>query len=299
VSISFGVSPIAWINDDMPELGGNTPVETVLADARDIGFAGIELGGKFPRDPAALKSLLGSYDLDLIGGWYSSSLLTRSTEDEIQAMQEHLSLLQALGSSVFIIAETSNAIHGNRAVALADSPALTASDWGQFGERMTAVGDYLGSQGFRLAYHHHLGTAVENADELDLFLQHTGPSVGLTLDSGHAALGGIDPVRVINDHPTRIAHVHCKDVRRPVFDRLMERNGSFLDGVLDGMFTSPGDGDLDFSALIQALSAIGYSGWVVIEAEQDPEEADPRDYSRLGLDTLRREARAAGLKEAA
>ena len=299
MSISFGVSPIAWINDDMPELGGETAVETVLGDARDIGFAGIELGGKFPRDPATLVKLLKSFDLQLIGGWYSSSLLTRSAADEIAAMQEHLALLEALGSPVFVIAETSNAIHGNRSKPLSRSPTLASDEWQRFGERMTAIGDHIASHGLRLAYHHHLGTVVESAHELGQFLRCTGQSVGLTLDSGHAALGGIDPVEVINDHSGRIAHVHCKDVRREVFDRLMARSGSFLDGVLDGMFTAPGDGDLDFSALIQALSAVGYSGWVVIEAEQDPEEADPRDYSRLGLDTLRREARAAGLKEAA
>lgn len=299
MSISFGVSPIAWINDDMPELGGDTPVETVLGDARDIGFAGIELGGKFPRDPVALRKLLGSFDLQLIGGWYSSSLLARSAEDEIAAMRDHLSLLQALGSSVFVIAETSNAIHGDRSVPLGRSPVLESEQWKPFGERMTAVADYLVGEGMRLAYHHHLGTAVEDADELDRFLRHTGDSVGLTLDSGHAALGGIDPLWVVRDHPGRIAHVHCKDVRQAVFQRLVDRDGSFLDGVLDGMFTAPGDGDLDFPELIGALSEIDYSGWIVIEAEQDPAEADPRDYSRLGLDTLRRAARETGLKEAA
>ena len=206
-----------------------------------------------------------------------------------------MSLLQALGSSVFVIAETNNAIHGN-GVPLAHSPALASAN-GSSGERMTAVGDYLASQGLRLAYHHHLGTAVENADELDLFLQHTGPSVGLTLDSGHAALGGIDPVQVIKDHRARITHVHCKDVRRPVFDRLMARNGSFLDGVLDGMFTAPVTATSIFRPA-RALSAIGYSGGSH-RGDEDWSDADPRDYSRLGLDTLRREAQAAGLKEAA
>jgi len=299
VSISFGVSPIAWINDDMPELGGDTPVETVLGDARDIGFAGIELGGKFPRDPEVLRKLLQSFELQLIGGWYSSNLLARCAEEEIAAMQGHLSLLKALGSTVFVIAETSNAIHGEREVPLSQSPILEAREWAPFGERMTAVGDYVADHGLRLAYHHHLGTAVEDAAELDQFLRHTGESVGLTLDSGHAALGGIDALSVIAEHPGRIAHVHCKDVRRPVFARLMDRNGSFLDGVLDGMFTAPGDGNLDFPRLIRALSGIEYSGWIVIEAEQDPAEADPRDFSRLGLDTLRRAAREIGLKEAA
>ena len=299
MTIRFGVSPIAWINDDMPELGGDTPVESVLDDIREIGFAGVELGGKFPRDPAALRQLLDRYSLDLIGGWYSSNLLVRDAEAEIEAIRSHLGLLQALGSGVFVIAETSNAIHGDRSRPLADSPTLSAEQWKMFGERLTKVADFVRSEGLRLAFHHHLGTVVESADELDRFLAATGPNVGLTLDTGHAALGGIDAVSVIQSGPERIAHVHCKDVRRPIFDALMNERRSFLDGVLEGMFTVPGDGDLDFQPVFEALSAVGYSGWVVVEAEQNPAIADPRAFARIGLATLRSAARLTRLEEAA
>jgi len=299
MSVRFGVSPIAWINDDMPELGGDTAVEQVLADARDLGFAGIELGGKFPRDALALRHLLDTYSLKLVGGWYSSSLLERSAEAEIEAMRAHLDLLQALGSSVFVIAETSNAIHGDRNCPLTASPKLADDAWKTFGERLTEVGDFIRSEGLALAYHHHLGTVVESDDELARFLDVTGESVGLTMDTGHAALGGIDALRVIKTVPGRIAHVHCKDVRRHVFEQVKDRGASFLDGVLEGMFTVPGDGDLDFSILMQALSEIGYSGWIIIEAEQDPAIADPRAYARLGLTVLRGQAVLSGLEEAA
>ena len=299
MTIRFGVSPIAWINDDMPELGGDTPLESVLQDARDIGFSGIELGGAFPRDPTALRSLLGRYDLDLVGGWYSANLLVRSAEDEIDALQPHLGLLKAMGSTVFVIAETSNAIHGARQEALSGSPALSDEQWRAFGQRMTRVADYIQEQGLRFAYHHHLGTSVETAQELERFLAVTGPSVGLTVDSGHAALGGIDPASLIRAHPERVAHVHCKDVRRPVYEGVTTRGGSFLDGVLQGMFTVPGDGDLDFDEVLQALADISYSGWIIIEAEQDPAVADPRTYAELGLGILRAKAADAGLKEAA
>jgi inosose dehydratase len=299
MTIRFGVSPIAWINDDMPELGGDTPVDTVLADAKEIGFSGVELGGKFPRDSQALRSLLGAYSLELVGGWYSSSLLTRSAEQEIEALRAHLDLLQALGSSVFVIAETSNAIHANRSVPLTASPVLGDAEWRAFGERMTAVGDFVRSEGLALAYHHHLGTVVESDEELARFLDATGPSVGLTLDTGHAALGGIDALRVIKSAPERIAHVHCKDVRRHVFDEVKARGSSFLDGVLEGMFTVPGDGDLDFSVVMKTLSKVAYSGWIIIEAEQDPAVADPRTYAELGLSVLRGQAVLSGLEEAA
>jgi inosose dehydratase len=299
VTIKFGASPIAWINDDMPELGGDTSVETVLQDVQDLGFSGVELGGKFPRDPNRLRAMLSSHHLELIGGWYSANLLTQSAEAEIEAVRDHLELLQALGSSVLVIAETSNAIHGIRSIPLTNSPELGADEWKRFGERLTDVADFIERSGLRFAYHHHLGTVVETADELERFLSATGPSVGLTLDTGHAVLGGIDPLAVIRTSPERIAHVHCKDIRRTVFDDLIANGGSFLDGVLVGMFTVPGDGDLDFSSVFRELSKIDYSGWVIIEAEQDPAIADPRTYAQIGLSTLRAQAAFSGLKEAA
>ena len=299
MSIRFGVSPIAWINDDMPELGGDTPVERVLEDAHEIGFSGVELGGKFPRDPTALHKLLKRYDLELVGGWYSANLLTRSADEEIEALSEHLSLLQAMGSTVFVIAETSNAIHGKHKTPLNDSPLLSDGDWERFGERLTKVAEFIESEGLCFAYHHHLGTAVETAEELERLLSCTGDAVGLTLDSGHAALGGIDPLKVIRTASSRIAHVHCKDVRREIHKQILANGASFLDGVLEGMFTVPGDGDLDFSKILGALQKIGYSGWIVVEAEQDPTIADPRVYARLGLNVLRAYAAQVGMKEAA
>lgn len=294
--ISFGVSPIAWINDDMPELGGDTPVETVLADACDLGFSGIELGGKFPKDPAVLGPLLSSHGLELVGGWYSASLLAHSAQEEIARLQTHLDLLKAMRSRVFICAETSNAIHGDRSCPLSSTPRLPEREWARFGARLTEVADYIATQGLRFAYHHHLGTVVERTEDLEQFIKHTGASVGLTIDTGHAALGGLDPVAVVRSHPERVAHVHCKDIRREVFADLQHRGGSFLDGVLAGMFTVPGDGEIDYDQFMKALAEIGYSGWIIIEAEQDPAQAAPRAYAQMGLITLARSARKAGLK---
>lgn len=298
MSIRFGVSPIAWINDDLPALGGNTPIESVLADAHDVGFVGIELGGKFPKDPAVLEPLLRRHRLALVGGWYSASLLARTSEEEIQALQDHLALLKAMHCSVFIIAETSNSIHGEQSTALSATPRLSETGWIEFGARLTAVGDYLNRAGLRMAYHHHLGTVVESQQDLERFLSFTGPSVGLTVDTGHAALGGIDAPALIRNHPGRVAHVHCKDVRLKVFNRVKSAGGSFLNGVIGGMFTVPGDGDLGFGDVMQSLAQIGYAGWIIVEAEQDPAVADPKTYAALGLKTLRDQAAAAKLTEA-
>ncbi|TAJ72432.1 MAG: myo-inosose-2 dehydratase [Phenylobacterium sp.] len=299
MSIRFGVSPIAWVNDDMPELGAGTALETIVADARDIGFAGIELGGVFPRDAATLKPLLDGYGLDLVGGWFSGNLLVHDAKAEIAAAQDHLNLLKAMGSTVFVHAETSNAIHGEKAIPLSRTPRLDEAGWKLFGERLTQFADYVAGQGLRFAYHHHLGTVVERPEDLHAFLKATGEVVGLTLDTGHAALGGIDPVAAIKAHPKRIAHVHCKDIRAQVFAGIQAQGRSFLDGVLAGMFTVPGDGGLDYAAVMRALAEISYSGWIVVEAEQDPAIADPRQYGELGLRTLEREAAAAGLRRAA
>jgi len=287
MSVRLGVSPIAWINDDLPELGGDTPVETVLRDAHALGFEGIELGGKFSRDVVQLGTQLGAHQLELIGGWWSAALLERSVAEEIAALQSHLRLLDALGSTVFIIAECSNTIHGNRQAPLAGTPRLPERQWAGFGERLSALARYLDDRGFRLAYHFHLGTVVDREEDIERFVAHTDRQVGFVVDTGHAALGGIDAERLIRTYPERVAHVHTKDVRRRIFDEIRACNGSFLDGVLAGMFTAPGDGDLDFRGVARALTDIGYSGWVVVEAEQDPARADPRTYSRIGLDTVR------------
>lgn len=299
MTIRFGVSPIAWVNDDMPELGAGTALETILADARDIGFEGVELGGIFPRDAAVLKPLMASYGLDLVGGWFSGNLLAHDVDAEIAAAADHLKLLKAMGSTVFVHAETSNAIHGNKDAPLSGTPRLDAAGWKLFGDRLTRFADHIAAQGLRFAYHHHLGTVVERPDDLRAFLDATGEVVGLTLDTGHAALGGIDPVAAIKAHPRRIAHVHCKDIRAQVFAGVQANGQSFLDGVLAGMFTVPGDGAINYGAVMKALAGIGYSGWIVVEAEQDPAIASPKTYGELGLRTLEREAANAGLRKAA
>jgi len=295
VSIRFGINPISWANDDMPELGGDTPLERILADIRDLGFEGVERINKMPHDAATFKPLLDSYGLTLAAAWYSGELLLRDAEAEITALEPHIALLKAMGSSACVFAETSNAIHCNRAVPLAQSPRLQADEWKQFGARLSEVADYVNSHGLRFAYHHHLGTVVERADDMEQFLRHTSESVGLTLDTGHASLGGVDYLDIIRNHPKRIAHVHCKDFRRDVVQQVRENNASFLDGVIAGMFTVPGDGSIDYSEVMRALVEIDYSGWIIIEAEQDPAVAPPKAYAEKGLATLKHEARTARL----
>ncbi|WP_340316109.1 myo-inosose-2 dehydratase [Rhizorhabdus argentea] len=295
MTIRWGASPIAWANDDLPELGGDTTLDALLTDVKEIGFDGVELGNKFPRDPATLKPIMAGYGLDIVGGWYSSNLLVRDADAEIEAMADHLALLEAMGSSVFILAETSNAVHGDRSSRLDTHPHLVDDDWVRFGKRLDAVAAYVNKRGLRFAYHHHLGTVVETGAELRRFFEVTEDHVGLVLDTGHALYGGIDPLTVVHERLERVNHIHCKDVRAARHKGFLADGTSFLDGVVGGMFTTPGDGDYDYAPFMQALARADYTGWIVIEAEQDPAVANPRSYQQLGLDTLKRLGRDAGL----
>ncbi|HEX8302705.1 myo-inosose-2 dehydratase [Sphingomonas sp.] len=296
MTIRWGVSPIAWCNDDMRELGGDTTLDELLADVKEIGFDGVELGNKFPRDPETLAPIMRGYGLDIVGGWYSSNLLKHDADAEIAALGNHLALLDYMDSSVFILAETSNAVHCDRYGSRLDQhPILAPGDWRQFGERLNTVARYINDRGLRFAYHHHLGTVVETKDELERFFDATQDHVGLVLDTGHALFGDIEPIDVIKARPERVTHVHCKDIRQAKYDEFRANGTSFLNGVVGGMFTAPGDGDYDYAPFMRALADMDYSGWIVIEAEQDPAIANPREYSQLGLDTLKALAKQAEL----
>jgi inosose dehydratase len=293
MSVRIGANPIGWSNDDLRELGGATSLETCLAEAKEAGFTGMELGHKFPREPGALKAVLGRFGLDLVSGWYSAALLRRAPEEEIRALRPHLDLLKAMGCKVLIFAETSNAIHADRSRPLDERPRLREAEWGEFGRRVTAVGDAVLGEGLRLVYHHHMGTIVESEADIDAFMAATGPSVDLLLDTGHATFGGADPAALARRYRGRISHFHAKDVRADVMERARRERLSFLDAVVAGAFTVPGDGCVDYAAVLRELA--GYSGWAVVEAEQDPDKADPFAYARMGYANLRRHLAEVGL----
>jgi inosose dehydratase len=293
MTIRIGANPIIWSNDDMPELGGNTPLETCLSEASRIGFEGMELGKKFPRTPDALKAALAPYGLACISGWYSAKLLTRDADAEYAAMGKHLGLLKAMGSTVMVVCETSNTIQGEIDTPLSRRPHLQGDEWKAFGDRMTAVGDRLMEEGMRIVYHHHMGSVVQSEDDIHAFMAHTGPSVHLLLDSGHAVWGGADPAALAKRYRDRISHVHTKDIRNEVRKKSEAEDWSFLKSVLNGIYTVPGDGTIDFVSIFRNLP--GYSGWVVLEAEQDPEKANPFEYATRGLANLKTYLREGGL----
>ncbi|HLJ37348.1 MAG TPA: myo-inosose-2 dehydratase [Steroidobacteraceae bacterium] len=285
MSVRLGANPIIWSNDDMRELGADISLDTCLAQARDIGFRGMELGHKFPRDAAALAEVLGRFGLQCISGWYSAELLVWGAAEELTRLRPHLELLKALECPVLVLAEVSGAVHGDRNRPLSDRPVLMARDWRELGARLTELAASTAAEGVRLAYHHHMGTVVQSEADIDALMQSTGPEVGLLLDTGHAAFAGADPAALARRYAPRIVHVHAKDVRAAVCTQARSANWSFLDAVLKGVFTVPGDGSVDFASVFDPLR--GYSGWVVLEAEQDPRIADPLRYATLGYRNLR------------
>jgi myo-inosose-2 dehydratase len=296
--IRIGANPIGWSNDDLQEIGGATPLETCLAEAKEAGMEGMELGNKFPREAQALTAALAPYGLACIGGWHSVELLNRSAKEEFDLAKPHRDLLKAMGTDVFIVAETSNAIHGRRDLPLSKRPRLAGSDWAEYGAKITELAEHLAAEGFRLCYHHHMGTIVQSGADIDAFMENTKAPVNLLLDTGHATWGGSDPAALARRYRDRVGHVHFKDVRKAKMDEANAGDWSFLDSILGkdaelGVYTVPGDGMVDFVEVFQELK--GYSGWVILEAEQDPKKAPALPYAKKGVAHLHAAFRESGL----
>lgn len=287
MTISIGINPITWSNDDLQYVGGDVSLQTCLSETAAAGYDGIELGHKFPRDAGELRPLLDEHGLSLISGWYSGRLLERNSTDEIGSMAAHAGLLQEMGCNVLIFAEVTGCIHSEFDVRLSARPRISSTDWKQFGKRLTEVGKACNDLGLKLCYHHHMGTVVQSDDDIDALMQETTDDVYLLLDTGHAYFAGADPVALARKFAGRVGHLHCKDVRDIVMRQCLNRDSSFLEAVLNGVFTVPGDGCIDYPAVFAELGNVNYDGWAVVEAEQDPSVATPSFYANLGSKNLR------------
>lgn len=288
MNVRIGINPLTWSNDDLPSLGRDISLETCLREAAATGYAGVELGHKFPRQPRTLGPILAKHKLALVSGWYSLRLLERDAAAEFEAMQPHMELLTALGSNVMVCAEVTGAVHSDMNTRLSRRPQLTKAPFDTFAKRLSELAGLMRARGMRLAYHHHMGTVIQSEAEIDALMAACQLQVELLLDTGHLALAGGDPVRAARNHAARIAHVHCKDVRPDVLQRTRNADSSFLEAVLQGVFTVPGDGCIDYEAVFAPLREAKYKGWLVIEAEQDPAIADPVTYATKGFATLKR-----------
>ena len=296
--ILYGTNPIAWSNDDDWSIGDHLSLDDCLSDCRRIGFDGIEKGHKMPDDGAALKAVLGGYGLRFAAGWFSTNLLVNDLDTEKARLKAWIDFTKAAGGDHINACECSNTVHGNDHVPVNDRPVMTDAEWDRFSTGYEALSAFAAAEGVKMGYHHHMGTIIESAEDIDRFMAMAGPHTRLLLDTGHCTFGGADPAEVAAKYMDRVTHIHAKNVRPEIARQVREENLSFLEGVRRGVFTVPGDaeGGIHFAPLLGQLKAAGYSGWIVIEAEQDPALADPRRYADLGLATLRREAATAGLQ---
>lgn len=292
----LGISPIAWWNDDLAELSDDVSLEECLRQAAEAGYSGMETGRRFPMDTAVLSPILARHGISVCGGWFSGLLLDGEIAAEKDRIAPQMEFFKAAGAPCIIYGETARSIQGDRSRPLAGKPRLTDDEMRVYGRRMTEFGEWCAGQGMPLAYHHHMAAVVETEAELDAFMAQSGEGIPLLYDAGHMAFAGGDVLGVIDRHHARISHVHAKDVRQAVIDGIDRSRESFLDAVVKGAFTVPGDGSLDFAAIVGRLAAHGYEGWFVVEAEQDPKRAPPLGMARTGHRELMRVMAAAGYR---
>ncbi len=286
MKIKLGIAPIAWSNDDMPELGGDTPIEQCLEEASSAGFTGIELGGKFPRNPGITNFLLYKYKLKMPGGWYGSLLRTRSAEDEWFAMQDHLNLLKLVNADVFVFADVSGSIQGDQTKRLSARPTMEDDEFAEYCKKINDISNRLSDEGIPMSYHEHMGTIIQTENDVDRFMNNTNQNTFLLYDTGHLLFAEANYERVLKNYISKINHVHCKDIRQNILENSLKNDLSFRESFLDGVFTVPGDGCIDYEPLFKILYENNYDKWLIIEAEQDPKKANPLEYAKIGYTYL-------------
>ncbi len=290
----LGIAPIAWWNDDLAQLSDDVSLEECLRQASVAGFTGMETGRRFPMDMTELGPILAKYGISVCGGWFSGTVLDESLAVNKERIRAQLDFFVAAKAPCIVYGEVARSVQGDRSRPLATKPKLSEDQIKTYARNMTEFGEWCAEQGMPLSYHHHMAAAIETEAELDLFMKHSGEGIPLLFDAGHMAFAGGDVLRVIDKHHARITHVHTKDVRMDVINKLDRSKESFLDAVVKGAFTVPGDGSLDFEAIVKRCASYGYEGWFVVEAEQDPKVSPPLEMAKKGHKELLRVMAAAG-----
>ena len=280
-NVQLAIAPIAWTNDDLPELGKENTFEQCISEMALAGYSGSEIGNKYPRDPAVLKRALELRNLRIASAWFSSFLTTKPLEETVEAFKQHRDFLHAMGAKVIVVSEQGHSIQGMQEVPiLVDKPVFTAAEWDLLAKGLEELGRLAADQDMKIVFHHHMGTGVQTSEEIDKLMEMTDPSlVYLLFDTGHLIFSGENAEEILKKHVKRIKHVHLKHIRGEVLEQVKAQKMSFLQAVKEGIMTVPGDGIIDFKPLFKILSENQYEGWFVVEAEQDPAKADPFEYA--------------------
>lgn len=278
--VKLAIAPIGWTNDDMPELGGDVTFEQCISEMALAGFTGSEVGNKYPRDPEVLNKYLSLRGLEIASAWFSSFLTSKPFEETAEAFKVHRDFLHEMGAKVIVVSEQGNSIQGQMDTALFENkPVFTEEEWAVFLDGIQRLGDLATEKGMKVVYHHHMGTGVQTTEEIARLMEGTDPKkVSLLYDTGHLVFSGEDYLEVLAKYMDRIHHVHLKDVRAEVAQKVRDEKMSFLQGVKQGVFTVPGDGQIEFKPVFKLLYEANYEGWFVVEAKQDPEIANPFEY---------------------
>lgn len=280
--VFLGMAPIGWCNDDMPELGGENTFRQIVSEMALAGFTGCEIGNKYPHDPVELKRELDLRGMRIASRWFSSFLLAKPYEETEKEFIKELDFLSAVGANRINVSEQSYSIQGQTETPILGDAKYVMNDeeWERFCDGLNKLGEVAAKRGFKLCFHHHMGTVVQTAAETDRMMQNTDPRyVFLCYDTGHFTFAGEDPLTMLKKYADRVGHVHLKDMRREVVDRVKPEGWSFLKAVREGAFTVPGDGCVAFDPIFELLSKAGYEGWLLVEAEQDPAKANPLEYA--------------------
>ncbi|MDC0710273.1 myo-inosose-2 dehydratase [Stigmatella sp. ncwal1] len=289
LEVTVGAQPINWCNDDFRDLGASITLDQCLSEMRQAGYVGTELGHRFPQDGASIRALLETFGLQLASGWHSTFLASKPYTEEEASFDAHVARLRAAGSRVVIVAECTGAIHsdGSKPLRFASgADLLDASAWERVYEGLDRLSSRAAAVGMKVAYHPHMGTVIQDQRDVDRLMERT-KGLSLLLDTGHLAFAGADPLAVLRDHGPRVAHVHLKNIRPAVVEQARTKRLSFEAAVRAGAFTVPGDGGIDFKPLFEHLATLGYSGWWIVEAEQDPGKANPLMYALMGRRYIR------------
>lgn len=288
--VKLGIAPIAWTNDDLPELGGENTFAQCVSEMALAGFAGSEIGNKYPKDPAVLKEELAMRNLTICNSWFSTFFTTRPEEETIAGFRGQLDFLHEMGARVIGCSEQGNSIQGKPAPIFGNKPVFSEEEWKRVASGMNKLADIASEKQMRVCLHHHMGTGVQTPEEIDRFMEETKDDVYLLFDSGHIYFseGTQEAVdELIGKYISRTAHIHLKDVRDEKRREAKSEGLSFLDAVRIGTFTVPGDGDVSFDHIFGVLEKHDYRGWLVVEAEQDPARANPLKYAIMAREFIR------------
>ena len=291
--VRLGICPIGWSNDDMWDLGDENTFQQCISEMKLAGFDGCEVGHKYPEDKTVLKHMLDARNLTIASKWFSSFLVDKTYEEVEAEFIKELDYLSYVGATAINVSEQSGSIQGQLDTPVLDDKkrVLTDEEWDRFTTGLNKLGKIAADRGFKLCFHHHMATVVQTFEETKRLMDNTDPRyVYLCFDTGHFTFSKEDAVKAAKEFGPRIGHVHLKDIRPDMMEKAYAEGFKFRKAVLEGCFTIPGDGCVDYPGVFKALHDAHYEGWFIVEAEQDPAKANPLEYAKMAREYIKKTA---------